>query len=143
MPTGVPYFPQIVPENTVLGRTAAGNGPVEAIPFATLLALLIAGAPRIITAAGGVVVNPGDSLIVLKKVSPSSTAVTLPSVFAQGGIILEVFDWNGNAGDITFVPDGSELINGVSSWTVQSGGAVGTGGKIRLIPSTDLDGWLV
>lgn len=40
MGTGVPYFPQTLPANTVVGRLASGAGPTEAIPLAALAALI-------------------------------------------------------------------------------------------------------
>lgn len=38
--TGVPYFPQTLPTNTIVGRISANAGPTEAIPLATLAALI-------------------------------------------------------------------------------------------------------
>ena len=49
--TGVPYFPQVVPAGTVIGRSAVSPGPAEAIPFSRLLPLISAGS---ITFAGNV-----------------------------------------------------------------------------------------
>lgn len=41
--TGVPYFPQVLPAGTVIGRSTSGAGPAEAIPFARLLPFITAG----------------------------------------------------------------------------------------------------
>ena len=41
---GVPYFPQVIPVNTVLGRLSSNPGPVEAIPFATFTSSLLTNA---------------------------------------------------------------------------------------------------
>jgi hypothetical protein len=40
----VPYFPQVLPSGTVIGRLTTGPGPAEAIPNALLLRALTAGA---------------------------------------------------------------------------------------------------
>ena len=41
--TGVPYFPQTLPANTVIGRLSSGPGPTEAIPFSRLSTALNLG----------------------------------------------------------------------------------------------------
>lgn len=41
--TGVPYFPQVLPAGTVIGRSAVSPGPAEAIPFSRLLPFITAG----------------------------------------------------------------------------------------------------
>lgn len=41
--TGVPYFPQVLPAGTVIGRSTSGAGPAEAIPFSRLLPFITAG----------------------------------------------------------------------------------------------------
>ena len=49
--TGVPYFPQVLPAGTIIGRSSVNPGPAEAIPFSRLLPLISAGS---ITFAGDV-----------------------------------------------------------------------------------------
>lgn len=100
--------------------------------------------PRIIT-TGNVTVSNTDTLIVMNKSSPAVTAFALPPVASRSpnGLPFEVYDWSGKAGDMTFTPNGAETIMGLSSWIVGSGGAAGTGGSLKLIPSVTLNGWLV
>lgn len=101
---------------------------------------------RIVTVAGGVVVAVTDTVIILNKAAPSATAFTLPLVSARNplGMPVDIYDWKGNGGDMTFTPAGGDLIMGSANpWVVGSGGAVGTGGKITLIPNVGIGGWLV
>lgn len=82
--------------------------------------------------------------LVLNKSIASATSIVLPAVstrMASG--FLWVIDWAGNAGDITFTPNGAETIMGLSSWVVGSSGGAGLGGKICLKPVVALSGWLV
>lgn len=81
---------------------------------------------------------------VLNKAVPGATSIVLPAVstrMASG--LLWIVDWAGNAGDITFTPNGAETIMGLSSWVVGSTGGFGLGGKICLKPVVALSGWLV
>jgi len=81
---------------------------------------------------------------VLNKAAPSSTSIVLPAVASRmASGLLWIVDWAGNAGDITFTPDGTEKIMGLSSWVVGSAGGAGLGGKICLKPVVALSGWLV
>lgn len=99
--------------------------------------------PTIVTGAGPFTISADESLFVMNKGSPSASAIALPAVALREGRPLVIKDWRGNAGDITITPNGSETIEGLSSWLLSSGGSPGTGGSIKLLPSTDLSGWLV
>mgnify|MGYP001591579658 CR=1 FL=1 len=82
--------------------------------------------------------------LVLNKAAPSATSIVLPAVATRmTSGLLWVVDWAGNAGDITFTPNGAETIMGLASWIVGSSGGAGLGGKICLKPSVALSGWLV
>jgi uncharacterized cupin superfamily protein len=91
--------------------------------------------------SGNVSVAANDDVIVLNKAAPQPTTVTLPAVASRIGLSLEIYDFGGNAGDITITPNGAETIMGLSSWTVVSGGVAGSGGSLRLIPTTI--GWVI
>lgn len=81
---------------------------------------------------------------VLNKAAASATSIILPAVASRmASGLLYVVDWAGNAGDITFTPNGAETIMGIVSWTVGSSGGAGFGGKILLKPVVALSGWLV
>ena len=141
--TGLPYFPQIMGALEVLGRLN-GTGPVERIPMARLADAVIVASltPRIIT-GNTINVLASDKLIVIKKAAPAATTINLPSVDDRTVRELEIYDWAGNAGDITINPHAGETIMGLTSWVVGSGGVAGSGGSIRLIscPEASLRGW--
>ncbi len=141
--TGVPYFPQVLPARTVVGRLATTPGPTEAIPFATLSTSLSSAVNFRVVTTASVTITSTDQIVAIKKASPSTTAIALPAVSTRGGLALKVFDWAGNAGDMTFTPSGSDKIMGVSSWIVGSGGVAGLGGALDLYPDTTLGGWVV
>lgn len=135
--SGVPYFPLTFPPGTVFGRLGLTPGPGEAITFADLFGNLTTVVPRIIT-TGNPTIAATDGIIILNKAVAATTLITLPSAAGRDGIPLAVYDWANNAGVITFIPDGTELINGATSWAVASGSFV------RLIPFTSgtLVGWV-
>lgn len=121
--------------------TVGANGLVTAVELVGI-AGIAQPTPRIITAAGGVVVAAGDALIVLNKAAPSSTAVTLPTVASRNGLALQLLDWAGNAGDITLTPNGAETIMGLANATLKSQAkGLGSAAAITIYPSTDLNGW--
>ncbi len=144
--TGIPYFPQTLPGNTVIGRLESGAGPTEAIPFAVLAGFILSGAgvPDQIITTGNVTVLATDQIIVINKSIAGATSLQLPTVNLRSNLPLWVFDWTGLAGDMTFLPSGTEKIMGVNaSWIVGSGGVPKSGGSLLLIPSITLQGWLV
>lgn len=97
---------------------------------------------RIVTAAGADTITAQDEVVIYNKAAPSVTAISLPAVATRNLVPLEVYDWAGNAGDLTFTPNGAEKIMNEATWVVTSGG-VGLGGSIRLLPCTAISGWLV
>ncbi len=86
-----------------------------------------------------------DHVVVINKASASATTITFPSVaLVDPNFELEIYDWAGNAGDMTLVAAGSEMWNGAAgNWTVGSGGTAQTGGSLKIRPCADLGGWLV
>lgn len=92
----VPYFPQILPTGTVIGRLTTGPGPAEAIPKALWLAYLTTGAftPGSVLYAGtGGLMSQDNSYLFwdatnhrlgLGTVSPSTT-LHLVGAFTQTG----------------------------------------------------------
>lgn len=67
--SGVPYFPQTLPANTVVGRLSSGAGPTEAIPFATLYAAIAATGPTPVVTGG----TSASSTLTLKSTSGVGT----------------------------------------------------------------------
>jgi len=108
----------------------------------TLLGQQLLSEPTIKTTAGPFTVTT-ESYIALNKGSPSATTIHLPAVATRNEQALRVVDWAGNAGDITFSPNGSETIEGLANWILTSTGGAGFGGSITLRPSTSLSGWVV
>lgn len=102
------------------------------------------GGVRVVTVAGGIVIGAGDAVVVLNKVAPSVTPITLPAVATRNGLGLVVYDFAGNAGDLTFTPAVGENIMGLGTMVVGSNGqGAGTAASVRLLPNVGLSGWLV
>lgn len=102
--------------------------------------------PSIFTTAGTHAMAVADVMILLNYGAPGATTIDLCAVASRSpaGSPLYIFDWNGNAGDITLVPSGTDKIMGVNAnFTLASGGVAQSGAAAMLIPSTDLSGWLV
>lgn len=87
---------------------------------------------RVVT--GDFTVLPTDDIIILAKESPSSTAATLSSSASMAGREVDVYDATGNAGTVTFTPNGSETVNGLSSFTGTSAGVAGGGVAFHVTP---------
>jgi hypothetical protein len=105
----------------------------------TLFALSAAPAlAQTVVTSGDVKVATADRVIVLKKIAPGPTRVELPSVIAFTGTAIEIYDWAGNAGPMTFVPYKHETIMGFPRWVAVNGG-------LRLIPvnAGGIRGWAV
>ncbi len=113
------------------------------LTIADLFSSLITGNVIKVTAAGTVTVGPSTTAVLIQKASPSPTPINLPSILARSGLPLHVADINGNGGDITLTPDGTEKIMGVAPWTISSGGVPGLGGSLTINPSTDINGWFI
>lgn len=108
----------------------------------TLLGQVALTEPLILTTAGPFTITT-ETYVALNKGAPSITSIVLPPVADRNRQPLKVVDWAGNAGDITFTPDGAETIEGLATWTLASSGGPGLGGRIILMPSEDLSGWAV
>ena|SRR5882672_515405 len=102
----------------------------------SLLGEVFLAEPTIKTTAGPFVVT-NELMYILNKAAPSITAITLPAVATRNQQWLMIVDWGGNAGDITLTPAGGQTIQGQATWII------GSGGKIILVPSTSLSGWIV
>lgn len=96
--------------------------------------------PRVITAAGAVVVAAGDRAIAMNKTVGAPTTVNLPAVNTRNYLELTVFDWKGDAStnNITIVPNGSEKIMNRPQWVLGADFAA-----ISLKPSLTLGGWYI
>jgi hypothetical protein len=72
---------------------------------------------QIVTAAGDVTVQPNDRLIILNKTVGAATNVILPAAATKVGRV-KVIDWKGDSdvNNVTIVPNGAELIQGLASW---------------------------
>lgn len=143
--TGV-YTPATGAENAFPGKVIASatwnDINIDYAAALTLLGQVILSEPTIKTTAGPFTVTT-ETYIALNKGSASATSIVLPAVATRSGQSLKVVDWAGNAGDITFTPNGAETIEGLSTWKVTSTGGAGLGGSITLMPSTGLSGWVV
>lgn len=109
-----------------------------------IIATTAANTIRIITAGATVNAAATDAILVLNKAAAGATTINLPDINDRqpAGLPLEIYDFAGNAGDMSIVPFGTQLIMGDNSpLTLSSGGAVRTGGATKLIPSIALNGW--
>lgn len=98
------------------------------------------------TVAGVINVALTDEVVALQYAVAGATTLNLPQIASRvpAGLPLWVFDFNGNAGDITLVPYGTDQIMGANAnFIIGSGGAAQTGGSVVLIPSATLGGWLL
>jgi hypothetical protein len=79
---------------------------------------------QIVTAAGDVTVQPNDGLIILNKTVGAATNVILPAAANKVGRV-KVVDWKNDSdvNNVTFVPNGSEKIQGLSGWKLAGQGA--------------------
>lgn len=102
---------------------------------------------KVITSAAAPITITNENIVVMLLAAPVAASFTLPSVLTRISAPLQVYDWNGNAGDMTFTPSGAEKIGGVAGpWKVGSGGVPGSGGYLQLTPLDDptdaLVGWV-
>lgn len=107
---------------------------------AALAELAGGGALVIETGNGPYTVAADTAILVLNRGSPGASAVTLGTVAARNKLPLYIFDWAGNAGDITITPNGSETIMLAATWKL--GSNADKKAAARFIPSTGLSGWL-
>lgn len=99
--------------------------------------------PTVITGSSHTVADEG--YIVVQRSSPATNcAITLPAVADRNGKSLIVSDWStgigGSGHSIVFTPNGSQKIQGQSTWTLFSSGD-NYRGSVTLKPSTTLSGW--
>lgn len=123
---------------------SASTGAYFTLTLTDIIAAVNGGTIQIVTDANPVTVDPKTTLVILNKAAPSATQINLPAVGDRNpqGLPLEIFDFKGNGGDITIDASGAELIMGSANpWIVGSGGVVGSGGKTRMIPNSDIGGW--
>lgn len=98
---------------------------------------------RIITAAGTVVIQPYDVIVIIAQTVAANVAVTLPDLtlwmtLPYGGFDLIIK--NRNSGfDATLNPFGTQKIDGLTSLVVGSGQG---GGGVILSPLNDMTGWV-
>jgi len=82
----------------------------------TTLIAITSNVYRIVTAAGDVTVLAGDTTILMNKTVGQATNIALPTSASRGGVPLTIKDYKGDANinNITFVPSGTETIDGLS-----------------------------
>lgn len=135
--SGVQFFPQVLDPGTVVGRLALDPGPAEQITIARLFAAFAAGSTTFTTANTYNVTATDRVVVSNNKTVAAATTIQLPSVYVRNGKALDYFDLGGNAGPITFLPFGSETINGNASWQI------GSGKSLHLVPLPGVPGWAV
>jgi hypothetical protein len=123
--TGLPYFPQIIAPNTVIGRLASGAGPAEAIPFAALAASL--GLSQ-----GGVPVTPGAAFTEVTISSDQSVHSTNTGTnYVATAALTLTLDASGNLGGATWGISifalGGNVTIAIDAGDALNGGAVGIG----------------
>lgn len=93
--------------------------------------------PTVITAAGDLTITSAHHYVVLNKTSGAATGITLPASAARVGPV-RIKDGKGDASsnNITLTPDGSETIDGLSSWVISFDYA-----GVLLVPRSDGNGW--
>lgn len=96
-----------------------------------------------VVGAGTITVNSSDQVIAVVNPTTAANPFVLPAIATRAGRQLSVYKWDANGGDMTFTPDGTETLMGLSLWTVVSSTGAGGGGSLSLIGSTQLTGWLV
>lgn len=104
--------------------TAGGSGLVQ---VTTSSQTIIAGTPA----------------VAVNRVSPTTTALALPSVASQPTLQLSIFDWSTSVTGhtITLTPNGAETIMRQSSWPMFSNAS--SLASLTLRPSTALNGWFI
>lgn len=107
-------------------------------------ALQVALGYEVDVTTGTYTVAATDTFIVIKRSGPTLTTITLPPVADRNGVPLKWSDWSTSVvsdHEIRFVPDGSETVMKLSTYSAWSNAAgLSTG---WLYPSDDLTGWLV
>lgn len=117
------------PANTFIAVLDAVSGSYKV----TTLSALISGTASIeqhITDAGPVDILPNAGIVRVDQGTGAAITLNLPAAASKTCPVL-VADWKGDAGtnNITIAPNGSEKIQGLSSWTI-----AGDTGSVRLSP---------
>jgi hypothetical protein len=100
--------------------------------------------PDVIVTGSSGSVDAGDTFIVITRVGPTLTEISLPSVTAQGNKRLVVKDWSTSIvsdHEIRLTPSGSETIDRAATYSGWSNSSALT--VIKLRPSQLLSGWIV
>lgn len=97
-----------------------------------------------VTTGAAVTISADDDVVVVNRPNGDPVSVTLPAVETCSGREKIVFRWDAYGGTVSFVPNGSEAVNGrPGAWSLQSLAAPGGGGAIHIIPVTALSSWLL
>jgi hypothetical protein len=115
---------------TMTGPIVLSGDPTTALQAATkeyvdnAVARGFVPTEQIITAPGNVTVATTDGLIILNKTVGQATSVFLPAASTKIGAV-KIVDWKGdaNVNNITIIPNGSDLISGMSQWVLGGGHA--------------------
>jgi len=127
-----------VVQSIVAGTNVTVDDTDPANPIVS--ASLSAGNTVIETGNGPFTVADDTAILILNRGTPGASSVVVGSVDDRAGLDLRIFDWAGNAGDITITPDGSEKIMNASSWVL--GSSADGKAAFHMIPDTTLNGWL-
>lgn len=77
--SGIQYFPQTLPPNTVVGRLASGSGPTEAVPLAALAAALSLGNALNVVTYGADPTGVADSAAAFTAAGNAYSTIFVPS----------------------------------------------------------------
>lgn len=128
------------PDNAIIAVFDAGT---QSWKRTTLAALISIPEEPVIVTASSAVIDAGTNAVAVNRSAPSTTGLTLPSVFDQEGQPIRIFDWSTSIADhtITLTPLGGQTIMRAATWPLYST-AVSRAG-VTLHPSTDLNGWYI
>ena len=133
----LPRFPSSVSATSPILLVITGGNYAFSLDMNALLAILdqlfqpfAATVEQHITSAGPVAINNDTSIVRVDQTVGAAMALTLPLAASKTCPVL-IADWKGDAGtnNITITPNGSEKIQGQSSWTI-----AGDTGSIFLRP---------
>ncbi len=98
--------------------------------------------PTQVTGASATISATAGSIAIVRT-TPTTTALTLPTVASRNGQPLPIFDWSTISGDhtITITPNGAEKIMLNATLVMVSTSAQLA--SVTLFPSTTLSGWFI
>lgn len=98
--------------------------------------------PTQVTGASATISATAGSIAIV-RVTPTTTALQLPTVASRNGQPLPIFDWSTISGDhtITITPNGTEKIMKNATLVMVSTSAQLA--SVLLYPSTSLSGWFI